>query len=313
MKALSLLLLLPTTSITASAQDPVKVDPAHYHVLFENGHMRVLEYRDKPGDKAPMHSHPAYMTYVTGAGKTKIVQPNGETNAEDKAGSEFACRPATQHATENVGNTPTQELLVEFQDQTDLCSAEEAKANTSLGQEAPAKEEIIKVQDALIAAYIHRDAAALDRILADEYTFINDDAGGVVNKKQILDSFRTGGDREITSYVRQGDQVRLYGDVAVLTYRYQSTETYKGQNNGGDFRVTRIFVHREGRWQMVEGQETRVSSSQANSASALADDALMLNQLEQHWLDAYREGDADKNRHTRIISDLPSRGGCQVG
>ena len=47
------------------------------------------------------------------------------------------------------------------------------------------------VQDALIDAYVHRDTAALDRILADEYTFINDDEGGVVNKKQILDSFRS--------------------------------------------------------------------------------------------------------------------------
>jgi hypothetical protein len=58
---------LLTFSTILIAQDPVKVDPAHYRVLFENAHMRVLEYRDKPGDKAPMHSHPAYMTYVAGA------------------------------------------------------------------------------------------------------------------------------------------------------------------------------------------------------------------------------------------------------
>jgi len=53
--------------------------------------------------------------------------------------------------------------------------------------------------------------------------------------------------------------VRLYGDVAVLTYRYQSTETYNGRNSGGDYRVTRILVKRGGRWQLVGGQETRVS------------------------------------------------------
>jgi len=115
------------------------------------------------------------------------------------------------------------------------------------------------VQDSLIAAYIHRDTAALDRILADEYTFFNDDAEGVVNKKQILDSFRSGGDREITSYIRQDDHVRWYGDVAVLTYRYHSSETYKGLKSGGDFWVTRILAKRDGRWQMVGGQETRVN------------------------------------------------------
>ena len=121
------------------------------------------------------------------------------------------------------------------------------------------EDEIQRAQDALIAAYIHRDTGTLDRILADEYTFINDDAGGVANKKQILDSFRAGGDREITSYKRQDDHVRMYDDVAVLTYRYQSTETYEGRENGGDFRVTRIFVKRDGRWQAVGGQETKAS------------------------------------------------------
>jgi ketosteroid isomerase-like protein len=130
-------------------------------------------------------------------------------------------------------------------------------------------EEIREVQNALIAAYIHRDVAAMDRILADEYTFVNDDAGGVANKKQILDSFSSGGDRQIISYNRQGDNVRIYGDVGVLTYRYQSEETFKGQSNVGDFRVTRIFVKRDGRWQMVGGQETRVSRSEPTARDRL--------------------------------------------
>jgi Domain of unknown function (DUF4440)/Lipocalin-like domain len=141
---------------------------------------------------------------------------------------------------------------------TSIVVSAQQNAGTHSGR-AVAETEIVGLQDALIAAYIHRDTAALDRILADEYTFINDDAGGVVNKKQILDSFRSGGDREITSYTRQDDHVRLYGDVAVLTYRYHSNETYKGRDAGGDFRVTRIFVKKEGRWQMVGGQETRVN------------------------------------------------------
>ena len=63
-----LLLISLAAGIVASAQDPVSVDPAHYRLVFENAHMGVLEYRDKPGDKAPMHSHPAYMTQRTTTG-----------------------------------------------------------------------------------------------------------------------------------------------------------------------------------------------------------------------------------------------------
>ena len=132
-----------------------------------------------------------------------------------------------------------------------------------------AEEEVLRVQDALIDAYIRRDVTAVDRILAGEYIFINDDAGGVTNKKQILDSFSSGGNRQIISYKRQDDNVRVYGDVAVLTYRYQSEETFKGQANGGNFRVTRILVKRDGRWQMVGGQETRISNLEPSARTRL--------------------------------------------
>ena len=270
MKAILVCSILLAVSIAASPQDPVKVDPSHYRVLFENAHIRVLEYRDKPGDKAPLHSHPAYMTYVTGAGKTKVTLPDGKASTDENAGSEFDCHPPTQHATENVGSTDTQELLVEFKGATNPCSPEQRDVHSSnVGESSRTENEILKLQDALIAAYIRRDTAALDRILADEYTFINDDAGGMVNKRQILDSFQSGRDREITAYIRHDDRVRTYGDVAVLTYRYQSTETYKGRENGGEFLVTRIFAKQDGRWRIVGGQETRVSQPEPSVGNPL--------------------------------------------
>jgi quercetin dioxygenase-like cupin family protein len=211
MRILPLLLFLSATSIIVSAQDPIKVDPAHYHVLFENAHMRVLEYRAKPGDAAPMHSHPAYMIYVTAAGRTKVTLPNGEMKIDESAGSEFECLPPTQHATENVGTTDTQELIVEFKDATD--PSREANSGTA-GGGAQSETEILKLQETLIDGYIHRDIATLDRILADEYTFVMDD-GMVADKRQFLESFKSGGDRQITSYKRQDDKVRIYGDVVL--------------------------------------------------------------------------------------------------
>lgn len=261
-----LLLLYAATSSLASGQDPVKVDPGHYRVLFENAHMRVLETRDRPGDKEPMHSHPSFMTYTTGPVKTKFTLPDGSTFF-DEGDSPFECLPPTRHATENASTRDRQELIVEFKDALNPCSGapQEASAgsipmtNADSARIAGAEAEVRALQDALIDAYIRRDTAAMDRLLGDEYMFINDDEGVVATKKQILDSFKSGGDRKIISYKRQDDRVRVYGDVGVLTYRYQSEETYKGQYNGGDFWVTRIFVRRGGRWQIMGGQETRVS------------------------------------------------------
>ncbi|MGA8149381.1 MAG: hypothetical protein WB952_00270, partial [Terriglobales bacterium] len=41
-----------------TADDPVKVDPKHYKVEFENDRVRVVRIKYKPGEKSVMHSHP---------------------------------------------------------------------------------------------------------------------------------------------------------------------------------------------------------------------------------------------------------------
>ena len=54
-------------------------------------------------------------------------------------------------------------------------------------------------------------------------------------------------------------KVRVYGDAAILT----SHETMKGVDQGydysGQYRVTLIFIKRQGRWEMVAGQGTRIA------------------------------------------------------
>jgi Lipocalin-like domain/Domain of unknown function (DUF4440) len=157
-------------------------------------------------------------------------------------------------------------LLLLFSLTTGLVTSAQQPAATSTVDGAT--EQVLGVQDALIAAYIHHDIASLDRILADEYTF-TEDVGIVLNKKQIMESFKAGGDRQITSYKRQDDKVRVYGDFAVLTYRYQSIEKFNGRDDSGDFRLTRIFLKRDGRWQIVCGHESRVAGSELNARNRL--------------------------------------------
>jgi hypothetical protein len=44
--------------VVAKAQDPAKVDSAHYEMILNNQHVRVLDVHHKPGEKSPMHSRP---------------------------------------------------------------------------------------------------------------------------------------------------------------------------------------------------------------------------------------------------------------
>jgi hypothetical protein len=111
----------------------------------------------------------------------------------------------------------------------------------------------------LIQGYMHNDAALLDHVLADEYTFI-DEGGRLLTKPHIVESFRSG-DHHVFSYQMSDETVRVYGDAAVMTYRYIATENYKGKDERGDYRVTRLFSKKNGRWQIVAGQETRISAA----------------------------------------------------
>ncbi len=56
--AFALALVLVMSLGRAMAQDAAVVAPEVYKVLFENERVRILEWRDQPGQKSAMHSHP---------------------------------------------------------------------------------------------------------------------------------------------------------------------------------------------------------------------------------------------------------------
>src|SRR5690606_16271411 len=72
--ALLSIFLLP---LVGEAQDPVQTDGEKYKVIFENDRVRVLEYRDAPGDRTHQHHHPAFVLYALSAFQRKIHLPDG--------------------------------------------------------------------------------------------------------------------------------------------------------------------------------------------------------------------------------------------
>jgi len=101
---------------TAFAQDVVKVAPDKCKVLLSNDRVRVLEYRAKPGDKTPMHSHPAYVVYSFSSGKAKFTSPDGKTTERDLKAGEATWNSGETYATEGVGSGEAHVLLVELKE-----------------------------------------------------------------------------------------------------------------------------------------------------------------------------------------------------
>ena len=114
-----------------------------------------------------------------------------------------------------------------------------------------------QVEDELVAAFDHNDADALDRSWASDYIFVTPD-GNVFTKAQRLALFRSG-KTKLESYSRDEENIRVYGDTAVVIYRSTVKGQLFGQAVSNQRRVTTVFVKRNGRWQAVSQQSTRIA------------------------------------------------------
>jgi quercetin dioxygenase-like cupin family protein len=100
---------------TAQAQDAVKAAPNNFKVLLENDRVRVLDFHARSGQKIPMHSHPAYISYsISGAGKTKFTLADGKTTERPAATGQATWHEAETHASEYEGKGETHVLLIEL-------------------------------------------------------------------------------------------------------------------------------------------------------------------------------------------------------
>jgi quercetin dioxygenase-like cupin family protein len=107
-------LFMMSIGVAVMAQDPVKVDPNHYKVEFENDQVRVLRINVAPGEKSVMHRHPnavaIFMTDVNG----KFTFPDGKTEEVTSKAGETRWTPAITHLPENTGTQPFEVILVEL-------------------------------------------------------------------------------------------------------------------------------------------------------------------------------------------------------
>jgi quercetin dioxygenase-like cupin family protein len=96
------------------ADDPTRTDPDKYKVVFENDRVRVLEYRDEPGQSTSPHRHPDSVMYTLSSFERRLVAEDGQTRDVTLAPGEVRWLDAQVHSGENVGSTPTHVLFVEL-------------------------------------------------------------------------------------------------------------------------------------------------------------------------------------------------------
>ena len=125
------------------------------------------------------------------------------------------------------------------------------------GRNLKIKQELIRLEEEWHNAYVKRDAAALERVLADEYIAVGGN-GGSYNKTQTIEGLKN--DTATYEYSTPYDMdFRFYDDAVVVIGR--TKEKGKAQNGAEfsvEYRWTDVFVKRDGRWQCVAAQVIRV-------------------------------------------------------
>ena len=124
-----------------------------------------------------------------------------------------------------------------------------AQEPAKLPQEAGVEQAIRQIDNERIQAQIKADAAALDRIYADDFIGIGP-SGTVRTKPEVIADFTS---RSLTfqSIVTDEVRVRVYGDTAVETGLSTMVGSDKGKVVPRDNRFTRVWVKKGGRWQLV--------------------------------------------------------------
>lgn len=112
--ALMTVIALAAMTTVAMAQDPVKVDPSHYKLVFENAAVRILRIGYAPGEKSVMHAHPDTIAVFLAASKTRMTLPDGKSEDTEFANETASYIPAGTHSPANIGTSRVDVVLVEF-------------------------------------------------------------------------------------------------------------------------------------------------------------------------------------------------------
>ena len=140
-------------------------------------------------------------------------------------------------------------------------------ATLLLASSVQAADSPTKEQDALIQrerdwaqAMIKQDAKAVAAFEADEYVF-TDPNGVVSGKTEDVDGMKSGSLR-FTSLESTDMKAIVHSDTGVVVGRQTAKGTFQGQDISGVYRFTDTWIKRDGRWQCVAGQLTRIAKPQ---------------------------------------------------
>jgi len=107
-------------------------------------------------------------------------------------------------------------------------------------------------------AIVRKDRQAIESNMAEDFRHI-DGRGNVETKKPFVEDL-VSPDLIIDPYSVEEFDVRIYGDVALLSGRTQMTGKYQGKPFSSHYRYIDIYVRRKDEWKIVSVQISKIPS-----------------------------------------------------
>jgi ketosteroid isomerase-like protein len=106
-------------------------------------------------------------------------------------------------------------------------------------------------------AFHDKDLGFIENVLADEFvaTYGDGSRGDKAKELELAKTFN----KQVDSSTQDEFSVKVFGDTAIVWFTQTLVGPSKGQRLEVTFRYVDVFVWRDGRWQCVSSQSTRVA------------------------------------------------------
>ena len=135
-----------------------------------------------------------------------------------------------------------------------------AQGNDAAKPNPDVEKAIIKIEHDMSAALTKSDADAAAKMVADSYYAVNPD-GTTQNKAQFIADMKSG---KLKLESNQLDDMKVHAadaDMAIVTYRSTDKGSYDGHDLSGQYRWLDVFAKRNGTWQFIVSQGTKLEPS----------------------------------------------------
>jgi ketosteroid isomerase-like protein len=121
------------------------------------------------------------------------------------------------------------------------------------------QEVLIRLERGWNEAFYRKDLAFIKNILADDFvaTYDDGDRGDKAKELALAAEFN----QQVESAIQDEFTVKVYHDTAVVWFTLHLVGNKQGQRAELTLRYTDVWVLRDGRWQCVSTQSTRVNTN----------------------------------------------------